>query len=134
MLTWPLDDKGRPKVPLMLTLVLLFALRPILFWIVSLSFGQDRSLLLSMFFPEPELWLAQMAAAGPALFVIVVLSFREKLSGAWQRLWRLAPGALALSWLMDLAIPLNILARSSGDFELSMALSLMLLFWVGLYL
>lgn len=127
------DDNGRVKPPPMLMLSLLFFARSIVVFIASLSFREDGGLLLSLFYPDKYQFYLSLSSAVPALLVIFLIGFREKL---WQadkaRVFYALPWLIGFVLFIDTSLQLYIIAKLHFQFSWPSALSLlvtMLIIW-----
>ncbi|EKE79895.1 DUF2919 family protein [Idiomarina xiamenensis] len=97
-----IDGEGRLRLPLGILLLFAFFLRGYLAWIISLTFGDDRSLLLGYFYQSREQFVLTLLVGLPTMYVLILTCLQHKpwlLQRSW--LWRFAGPALWLSWLVD---------------------------------
>jgi hypothetical protein len=129
------DDAGRVKPPWLLFLGLCFFARSILVFIASLSFRQDSSLLLSVFYPIKYQFYLSLFTAIPALLTLLFFGLRD-------RIWKANRGELYLSLapllayliISDLIIQIYILRGQHFEFAWPTALSLLFGILFGWYL
>ena len=75
------DELGRILPPAALYWCLLYLCRSYFVFIASLSFRQDSSGLLAIFYPDKVYFYVSLIIALPSLLVLLVVSFRERF---WQ--------------------------------------------------
>lgn len=93
---------GQLKTPLSLTVLLLFFLRGYVAWILSLSFFEDRSLILQFFYTNTHQFALALAVGLPALLLFVLTTQVKTEIAAWvSKAFRWAPLLLWLSWVLD---------------------------------
>lgn len=129
------DDAGRVKPPWLLYAGLLFMARAVVVFIASVSFRQDSSRLLSLFYPDKYHFYMAMSVAVPALFLVLLIGFREKIwqaeGGGWYRLLPLLLGALIVT---DFIVQIYIINAKAFLFEYSTAASLLVMAFFTIYL
>lgn len=91
------DLDGRLKNPIGFSLVLLYLMRAYLTWIVSLTYSEDRGLLLGYIYPNKDLFYFTLMVGIPALLCFFLFSLRKWAhTKVYQKLWR-------WQWLLLLA-------------------------------
>lgn len=129
------DEAGRVKPSFLLYLILFFLCRPILVFIASISLRQDQVAILSLFYPDKYHFYMALIHAAPALIVLALISYREKL---WvkERILPFAaiPWLLAVAIVSDLLIQLYILRSQQFAFEWTYAVGLIGAMISSLYL
>ncbi|MFT5277395.1 MAG: hypothetical protein ACI97K_001443 [Glaciecola sp.] len=129
------DDSGRVKPPWLLFLCLCFFARSVIVFIASLSFRQDSSLLLEIFYPVKYQFYLSLSTAIPAILTLLFFGLRE-------RLWKASKGAFYLGLpfifayllLSDLVIQIYILRAQHFAFAWPTALTLVTAIVFGWYL
>lgn len=97
------DLEGRARVPVGFYLVLLYLSRGYLTWVVSLTYSQDRSLLLSMIYPSASLFTTALLTGVPALIAFILFALKKQKDKPWyQWLWPKMSGLLLLALIFDL--------------------------------
>jgi hypothetical protein len=121
------DEAGRLKPPLLLYCFLLFLCRGFLLLIVSLSFREDSSRMMSLFYPSKNDFYWSLLPAIPALLVLALLSQRNRV---WKSenmmLFKPMIGLFLLALLADMAVQLGILWRIHFAFSLPHGLSILI--------
>jgi len=121
------DDAGRLKPPLMLYLFLLFLCRGLLLLIISLSFREDSSRMMSLFFPNKWDFYYSLIPAVPALLILALFSQRTKL---WKNdrhgLFKWIPTFFVMALLADIAVQVSILSRIGFQFSFTHGLSILI--------
>ncbi|WP_371193338.1 DUF2919 family protein [Glaciecola sp. SC05] len=121
------DEAGRLKPPLMLYIFLLFLCRGFLLLVISLSFREDSSRMMSLFFPNKWDFYWSLLPAVPAMLILALFSQRSKI---WlskkQRLFSIIPAVFAIALLADIAVQMSILWRIDFQFSLAHGLAILL--------
>ncbi|WP_229333450.1 DUF2919 domain-containing protein [Glaciecola sp. MH2013] len=116
------DDNGRIKPPLLLMFALIFFARSVVVFIASLSFRQDGSLLLSIFYPDKYQFYLTLLGSLLSVSVLFLIGFREKI---WKtgraRVFVALPVLLAIICAFDLGLQLYIIAQQGYLFSWPMA-------------
>lgn len=109
---------GKLKTPLSLTLLLLFFMRGYVAWIISLTFSEDRSLLLQFFYTSTEQFALALLVGFPAVFVLIMLFQLKDTVPQWVTASAsFAPLLLWCSWVVDGALLLSIVASHWPSFS-----------------
>jgi hypothetical protein len=129
------DENGRVKPPLMLMLSLIFLARSMVVFIASLSFREDGGLLLSLFYPDKYQFYLSLSSAVPALFLIFLIGFREKL---WQanraKVFLILPWLIGIVLCIDILLQLYIITKLHFEFSWPSATSLLVTMLIVWYL
>ena len=129
------DDAGRIKPSTSFWLLLLLLCRSYFVLIAALSYRQDSSFLLGLFYPDPRYFYWGLGIAVPALAVFVLCGFRDKL---WQReifaFVHLLKPLLFTSIAADMVLHLVMAKQQYWQFSWFIALTLLLDFALLLYL
>ena len=80
------DKHGCLKPPVWLYLALAFLLRSYVIWIISLSFRQDSTRLLSLFYPDKHSFMLELIVALPAVIAAALASLRRIDMPGWLQL------------------------------------------------
>ncbi|MDT0581746.1 MULTISPECIES: DUF2919 domain-containing protein [Alteromonadaceae] len=129
------DENGRVKPPLMLMLSLVFLARSIVVFIASLSFREDGGLLLSLFYPDKYQFYLSLSSAIPALVLIFVIGFREKIWKAGKaKLFYVLPWFIGIVLCVDILLQLYIVTKLHFQFSWPSALSLLVTMLIVWYL
>lgn len=129
MLPLPLkhyDEAGRIKPGGMFWLICLFPCRALLFFVLSFTFIQDQSLILSFVYPDNRDFYTSLIPIIPAALSILLASHREKI---WQRgnevyFYGLLP-LLISAYVIDLSLLAVHIYQIRGLFEWTVALAVL---------
>lgn len=125
------DLEGRARVPVGFYIVLLYLSRGYLAWIVSLTYSQDRSYLLSMIYPNSSLFMTTLLTGIPALVAFALFSLKKQKEKPWyQWLWPKMSQLLLLALVVDIASQL----LANVNHLVSMHWFQVVLFFLGGYL
>ena len=120
------DEAGRVIPAAALYWCLLFMCRSYLVFIAALSFRQDSSGLLALFYPDKGYLYASLLGAIPALVVLLIISFREKIRNrAYSGLFSLIKPLLLLTLLADIAFHIGMANKQYWEFSWLIALTLL---------
>jgi hypothetical protein len=126
------DEAGRLKPPLMLYGFLLFLCRGFLLLIISLSFREDSSRMMSLFYPNKWDFYWSLAPSVPAVVILALFSQRGKL---WlnhrQQVFRAIPALFIAALVLDIAVQVGILHRIDFRFSFTHGASILIAF-IGL--
>lgn len=130
------DEAGRVLPSAALYWCLLYMCRSYLVFIAALSFRQDTSSLLALFYPDKSYLYTSFLAAIPALLVLLIMSFREKIRHiGYSRLFTLIKPFILLTLGADIAFHLAIANKQYWAFSWLIALTLLVdmlcLYFVG---
>nr|WP_136252460.1 DUF2919 family protein [Ningiella ruwaisensis] len=129
------DEAGRLKPPLLLYCFLLFLCRGLVLLIVSLSFREDSSRMMALFYPNKWDFYLSLVPMIPAVLIFILLARRNSLwSKEKHALFRFIPALFAIALLGDIAVQLSILARIGFTFSATHGVSLILAISGLLYL
>ncbi|MFC4699107.1 DUF2919 family protein [Glaciecola siphonariae] len=121
------DEAGRLKPPLLLYAFLLFLCRGFLLLIISLSFREDSSRMMSLFFPNKWDFYLSLLPSIPALIILILFAQRSKIWLNERQSWfKVVPILFVIALVGDIAIQLNILSRLDFRFSLTHGLSILL--------
>lgn len=120
------DEAGRVLPSGALYWCLLYMCRSYLVFIAALSFRQDSSSLLALFYPDKGYLYSSLLGAIPALLVLLVLSFREKIRSkghCW--LFKLIKPFMLATLVADIVFHLSIANGQYWAFSWLIALTLL---------
>lgn len=96
------DLEGRVKVPLGYYLILFYLARGYLTWIVSLTYRENPSLLLSMAYPDARFFSLSLLLGLPALVSFILFSLKSQVQKSWfKKLWRYQYSLLLVAVAID---------------------------------
>ena len=99
------DLEGRVKVPIGYYLLLIYLLRGYVTWIFSLTYAQDRSLILSLVYPQHKLFITSLLLGIPAVIAFVLFTLKSQTAKPWfQFIWSKMRWFLAFAVVCDLAM------------------------------
>ncbi|MAO69363.1 DUF2919 family protein [Idiomarina abyssalis] len=117
-----LDKEGRASIPLSLLLVLLFEMRGYVAAIISLTFAEDRTRLLKLFYTSSEQFGLMLLVGLPALIVLLATTFAGEDERNWANvLMRFAQPLLLLSLIVDATLILWMFIEQHGAFSFGRA-------------
>lgn len=130
-----LDKEGRASIPLSLLLVLLFEMRGYVAAIISLTFSEDRTRLLKLFYTSSEQFGLMLLIGLPALIVLLATTFVGEDKANWaNRLMRFAQPLLLLSLVFDAVLIFWLFIEQHGAFSFGRAAIVFGWFVCGWYL
>ncbi len=129
------DQHGRVKPHWLIWSTVLFLLRAyIVLIVVSLSFGQDSSTLLAVFYPHSSDFYQVLLLGIPAWGIAVILSFREMISKkGYTWLFGYIKPLLLIGLCLDIALNINMAIDQQWRFSWSIALSFLFAGLAGFY-
>jgi hypothetical protein len=128
------DEAGRVKPPSLLFAALVFLLRPMIVFIASVTFREDQTKLLSLFYPDKYQFYMSLSHAVPALIILLIMSFREKIWDANNYpVISMIPILLVFAFISDACVQVYILQSESFGFSWPHASSFIGLLLFGLY-
>ena len=99
------DLDGKVKIPWGYYLVLAYLMRGYLIWIVSLTYRDDRALLLSLIYPNAHTFSLNLVVGLPALLGFLLFGLKSQRSKPWfKAIWRKQQLSLSLALVVDLSI------------------------------
>lgn len=99
------DFEGKVKVPVGFYLVMLYLLRGYITWVISLTYRDDPSLLLSLVYSESHFFYLSMLVGFPAVFVQTLFALKKQNQKAWYKsLWGKTYWLLAVALLVDISL------------------------------
>jgi len=117
-----LDKEGRASIPLSLLLVLLFQMRGYVAAIISLTFAEDRTRLLKLFYTSSEQFGLMLLIGLPALLVLLATTFAGEDERNWANaLMRFAQPLLLLSLVVDAVLLFWLFIEQQGAFSFGRA-------------
>lgn len=117
-----LDKEGRAAVPLMLMLVLLFEVRGYVAGIISLTFNEDRTRLLKLFYTTTEQFGLMLVVGLPALLVLLATAFAGEDKRNWANAFmRFAQPVLCVSLVADAVLIGWLFVEQHGAFSFGRA-------------
>lgn len=97
-----LDKEGRASIPLALLLVIFYQMRGYLAGIVSLTFAEDRTRLLNLFYNNAEQFGLMLLVGLPSLLVLLASTFAAEDDRNWgNRIMVIAQPLLLFSLFLD---------------------------------
>ncbi|MGM0525794.1 MAG: DUF2919 family protein [Pseudomonadota bacterium] len=97
-----LDKEGRAKIPLSLLVIFLYQMRGYVAGIISLTFSEDRTRLLNLFYNSTEQFGLMLLVGLPSFMVLLATTFAAEDDRNWaNRLMGLAQPLLLLSLAFD---------------------------------
>lgn len=99
------DFEGRLKIPLGFYLGILYLLRGFIIWIISLTYSDDRSLLIGLIYSNVSLFALTILTGAPALITFFIFSLKKQREKAWYKsIWSLQSKMLLIALFTDLVI------------------------------
>ena len=99
------DFEGRLKVPLGFYLAVVYLLRGFIIWVISLTYSDDRSLLIGLIYSNVSLFKLTILTGLPALFTFLLFSLKKQKRKSWYKaIWRVQRRVLIAALLLDLFI------------------------------
>ena len=127
------DLEGKVKIPFGFYLILAYLMRGYLIWIVSLTYSDDRALLLSLIYPNGQTFTANLLLGVPAVFCFALFAMKSKRDTNWFLImWQKQPVILLLALLLDLSLQVWSLAQhilSAHWAQIGLLLAGIYLFW-----
>lgn len=121
------DEAGRIKPPAMFWVILLYLARSYLVFVGSLSFRQDSSALLSLFYPRHEDLYLGLFVGLPAVLLFLLTGFRQKIwPSVFRRVFYLTHFFLFMALTMDLTFQLLASYQQQWRFAWVPAISILL--------
>ena len=109
------DFDGKVKIPLGFYLVMLYLLRGYVTWVISLTYREDTSLLLSMAYSESHFFYLSMIVGLPAVIVQTLFALKKQVEKPWfKRFWVKSYWLLTIALFADLIIQLQQIINASG--------------------
>ena len=113
-----LDKEGRASTPLFFIWVTFFLCRGYLAGIVSLTFNEDRTRLLSLFYKSSEQFGLMLVVGLPALLVLLATSFAKEDGYNWANyVMRAAQPLMLVSLVLDAILISSLLMHQHGSFS-----------------
>ena len=117
-----LDKEGRASVPLALMLVIFFQMRGYLAGIVSLTFSEDRTRLLNLFYSNTEQFGLMLLVGLPSLIVLLSSTFAaEDDRNLGNRMMVIAQPLLLFSLFLDAFLIFWLFIEHQGHFSFGRA-------------
>ena len=102
------DFEGRLKVPLGFYLGIVYLLRGFIIWIISLTYSDDRSLLIGLIYSNVSLFGLTVLTGLPALFTFLLFTLKKQNQKAWyQSIWSVQRQVLLIALFVDLTLQLS---------------------------
>ena len=128
-----LDKEGRASTPLFFIWVTFFLCRGYLAGIVSLTFNEDRTRLLSLFYKSSEQFGLMLVVGLPALLVLLATSFAKEDGYNWaNHVMRAAQPLMLVSLVLDAILISSLLMHQHGSFYWGKA-SIILAWFISLW-
>lgn len=97
------DLEGKLKTPIGYYLAVGFLLRAYLLWVVSLTYSEDRSLIISFFYSHSSSFFVALTLALPVAFYMVLFSLKSMADQDWyKRIWQHQYWVVAAVFVIDL--------------------------------
>lgn len=117
-----LDKEGRASFPFSLLLVILFQMRGYVAGIISITFAEDRTRLLKLFYTNTEQFGVMLLVGLPALLALLATAFAAEDDRNWaNRVMRFAQSLLMLSLVVDAILIGWLFLNSYGAFSFGRA-------------
>ena len=130
-----LDKEGRASVPLALLLAIFYQMRGYLAGVVSLTFAEDRTRLLDIFYSNGEQFGLMLLVGLPSLMVLLASTFAAEDDRNWgNRVMASAQPLLLLSLCLDAILIGWLFIEHQGHFSFGRAAIVMGWFITGWYL
>ncbi len=101
------DFDGKLKIPVGFYLALIYLLRGFIIWVISLTYSDDRSLLLGLIYSDVSLFSLTILTGLPAVFTFALFSLKKHKDKNWYiALWGAQSKLLLITLLIDLTIQL----------------------------
>jgi F0F1-type ATP synthase membrane subunit a len=98
------DLDGKLKTPAGYYLAVGFLLRAYLLWVVSLTYSEDRSLIISFFYAHSSSFILALTLALPIVFYMVLFSLKNMAGKGWyKKVWRHQLWVVSAVFFIDLA-------------------------------
>lgn len=114
MLSQDFDLDGKIQVPVGFNLAILYLLRAYVFWAISLTYSEDRSFILSLFYPDHSLFFISLLIGLPAMVTFFFFSMKKQITKNWYKaIWKHLRILLLGVFFLDLLLQLlSIVNRS----------------------
>lgn len=117
-----LDKEGRAQIPLALLLVFLYQLRGYVAGIISLTFADDRTRLLDLFYQSSEQFGLMLLVGLPALVVLLATTFAGEDEPNWANaVMRFSQPLLLAAWLFDGVLIGSLIVEQHAVFSFALA-------------
>ncbi|NVK26286.1 MAG: DUF2919 family protein [Gammaproteobacteria bacterium] len=135
MVQWQdFDFEGKVKIPLGYYLVLLYLLRAYALWVVSLTYREDPTLILSLVYSDKSLFFYSLVIGIPAILTFTLFSLKSQKEKPWfARLWRKQHLVLSLALVLDLGGQFIAIVNGQSNGHWSQILLLMTGFYLTWY-
>lgn len=101
------DLDGKVRVPVGFYLLLAYLCRGYLMWVISLTYSDDRSLLLSLVYADGHTFFLNLVLGLPALFCFALFALKTQRQKPWFKfLWNKQKFILLMAVLADLSAQL----------------------------
>ena len=132
MVQWQdFDFDGKLKIPVGFYLVLLYLLRGYVLWVISLTYRDDPTLILSLIYNDSRLFFYSLLIGVPAAASFVLFSLKSQKQKPWFiKCWKGQRWLLAISLILDLAAQIFVFIRGVNTAHWSQ----MILLILGVYL
>ncbi|AVJ56406.1 DUF2919 domain-containing protein [Idiomarina sp. OT37-5b] len=117
-----LDKEGRASIPLVLMLVILYQMRGYVAGIISLTFSEDRTRLLNLFYSNAEQFGLMLLVGLPSLLVLLASAFAAEDDRNWgNRVMAIAQPLLLFSLFLDAFLIAWLFIEHQGHFSFGRA-------------
>ena len=132
MVKWQdFDFDGKVKIPLGFYFMLIYLLRGYITWVLSLTYREDTSLLLSLAYTESRFFYLALVTGLPAVLVQLLFSLKKQKTKSWYiSLWLKSPWILAVALVADIILQIKQVVLNGG---IAHGVQMLLLF-AGVYL
>lgn len=134
MVQWQdFDFDGKVKIPLGYYCVLLYLLRAYALWVVSLTYRDDPTLILSLIYNDSRSFFYSLMIGIPAIFTFTLFSLKSQKEKPWFiNLWNKQRNVLMLALALDVLGQIISLAKFTSTphwSQMLLLLSGVYLFW-----
>lgn len=121
------DEAGRIKPSNALLICLWYMCRTYLVFVATFSYRQDSAGLLAFFYPHKSYFYGGLIIAVPALMVVLLVSFREKLfNTSFVILFKLIKPLMLMGLLLDVIFHVLVAQQQKWQFSWVVAISVLL--------
>ena len=132
MVQWQdFDFDGKVKIPLGFYLVLVYLLRGYLLWVISITYRDDPSLILSLLYQDTRWFFYSLVFGLPALLTFILFTLKSQRQKPWFVMcWKGQRRFLMLGLMLDLCGQTFVIANHTATSHWSQ----ILLVIIGVYL
>lgn len=101
------DFEGRLKIPIGFYLGIVYLLRGFVIWIISLTYSEDRGLLIGLIYSDVSLFKLTILTGLPAFCTFLIFSLKKQKEKSWYKtIWSVQRNILLAALLCDLILQL----------------------------